>query len=175
MPFRGATWLVLNWPRWPFKGSWEAKIEASNDKRYNLGDMVSDNEKRDWGGLIYLLIIIILSVSLGYSISKSELIERYPSSGNYNDNFTAYSVEVEDLTIHFDTEENINKKWNDIKTVNGTWENVTKVLAFALPNSREIYVPLTDEKDINGKYLPNLELLGHELYHMNELGGHWHE
>jgi hypothetical protein len=38
---------------------------------------------------------------------------------------------------------------------------------------RTAYVPYSNEKDKNGKYLPNFEMLGHEVYHY--INGNFHE
>lgn len=40
---------------------------------------------------------------------------------------------------------------------------------------RKVVVPYSDEKDKFGNYLPDFEVLGKEVWHMEELGGHYHD
>jgi len=39
----------------------------------------------------------------------------------------------------------------------------------------EIVVPYSGEKDKFGRPLPDFETLGHEIWHLKELGGKWHD
>ena len=41
--------------------------------------------------------------------------------------------------------------------------------------SRTVYVPYSIKKDDNGNDKPDFEVLGHEVWHLPELGGRWHE
>ena len=40
---------------------------------------------------------------------------------------------------------------------------------------RELYIPYSLKRDINGQFLPDFEILGHELWHLSELGGKYHK
>ena len=39
----------------------------------------------------------------------------------------------------------------------------------------KVYVPYSEEKDTRGQYLPDFEILGKEIWHMEELGGKYHK
>src|SRR3990167_9562530 len=52
---------------------------------------------------------------------------------------------------------------------------VPKVLGFCDYINRKLFVPYSDEIDDCGHRKPNFEVLGHELYHLQELGGSFHD
>lgn len=90
---------------------------------------------------------------------------------NYgNENFS--SVEVRPFTVNFMPLDQINELWRR--------KNITKygnrtILAFNDMTNRIVYISLTKDKDINGRYMPDLCTLGHEVWHNEELGGVWHD
>lgn len=49
-----------------------------------------------------------------------------------------------------------------------------QVNGFAMIDQRKIFVPYSYQRDIKGNYLPDFEVLGHEIWHMLELGGRFH-
>ena len=50
-----------------------------------------------------------------------------------------------------------------------------KVNGFYDNSNRTVYVHYWGGKDINGNMLPSMEVLGHEIWHLKELGGNWHK
>ena len=50
-----------------------------------------------------------------------------------------------------------------------------RVLGYAVPAERELYVPYAGKKDDNGKELPDFCILGHEVWHLQELGWFFHK
>ena len=54
-------------------------------------------------------------------------------------------------------------------------EHPKNVRGFIVYSTNEIYVPYSANKDKNGNYLPDFCVLGHEVWHLKELGGRWHD
>lgn len=48
------------------------------------------------------------------------------------------------------------------------------ILGFCLIDKREIYVPFANYKDKHGKRLPNFAILGHEIWHLDDIAGEFH-
>lgn len=60
----------------------------------------------------------------------------------------------------------------DVKTINKIYDGEVKAYAFYDPKKRTIWVPENGIKDQNGKTMPNLFLLGHEIWHVIEPNYH---
>lgn len=44
-----------------------------------------------------------------------------------------------------------------------------------IDGTRILYVPWSGYVDVNGKPIPDFDSLGHEVWHLPELGGQWHK
>lgn len=101
-------------------------------------------------------------ITLALSLSLMGCGGTYHREYNVTDDFKIY---IEDYT-------QISERWREIKGKEGR-----NVLGFwQTKNGKQyLYVPKSGYKDINGNELPNFETLGHEIWHLKELGGHYHE
>lgn len=72
-----------------------------------------------------------------------------------------------DFKIVVDTKKNINRMYYGKETINGMYVE--------LNGTPYLFVSYSKNKDKNGNYLPRFETLGHELWHMKELGGRFHK
>ena len=63
--------------------------------------------------------------------------------------------------------------------VQAVWESYgnhgKQVGGFMHYPSRTIYVPYSVKPTRRGEAKPNFEVLGHEVWHLDELGGRWHD
>lgn len=50
-----------------------------------------------------------------------------------------------------------------------------KGFAMNLQNKTTLFIPYSSYKDINGNYLPDFEVLGHEIWHLKKLGYKFHQ
>ncbi|MDP2593122.1 MAG: hypothetical protein Q8P52_00520 [bacterium] len=57
----------------------------------------------------------------------------------------------------------------------GLKSNIPNALGLCLIEERELLVPFSGGTDKNGRPLPDFETLGHEVWHLLELGGKWHD
>jgi hypothetical protein len=51
----------------------------------------------------------------------------------------------------------------------------SRIGGFCDMTARVLYVPWSMSKDDHGRLKPLFELLGHEVWHLPELGGRWHK
>ena len=81
------------------------------------------------------------------------------------------SVEVESFTIHIMPLDELNAVWDEIAP-----DSPNDVWGFCLLETREVFVSWAKWRwDVDGFPLPDLDTLGHEIWHLPDLGARWHE
>lgn len=124
---------------------------------------------------VMIIVGMMLSSIIGYGLALeskgSSLIEEvFPSNVTISQG--NQTINIDGFNITYMSQDKINDLW---KQNNVTKYGDAKVEAFFDPRDRMIYIPLTDNKDIKNESMPDLCLLGHEVYHLPELGGAWHD
>lgn len=80
-------------------------------------------------------------------------------------------VEVPAFTVTVMPLDELNELWDELEP-----GSKFDVWGFAVPSERALYVPWAKYRwDVDGFPVVDLETLGHEVWHLPELGGDWHE
>ena len=130
------------------------------------------------GNIRDFIVIVLLSISLGYAINELrhmytyDLIEESTAPGITlsPSSFTTEVIGVGGFTLHLMNSTELNRVYHEV--YNGS---AKEVVGFTLTRQRDIFTDMSSQIDINNKTIPNLCTLGHEVYHLPELGDYWHE
>lgn len=77
--------------------------------------------------------------------------------------------DVQEFTVYCAELDAVQDRW-----IAAGGDRDAKVRGFCDDRSRVIWVVWSGEYDRNGRPIPDLEVLGHEVWHLRELGGRWH-
>ena len=126
---------------------------------YNLSREDASSEKT-----IYCEVTENNAVSPTYLYSPDSRIINLTNFSTQEFNVSAFSLYVMNFT-------ELNRVFHE--EYNGSSKHW--VAGFMFQSSRKIYVGVSNQLDRNNKSIPNLETLGHELWHEQELGDIWHK